>query len=291
MTPEAADEAAHPPGRGAWWSDAWQLDLASPEGVGLTVRLECYPNRGVAWFWTYLVLPTLAGPVVVRDHEVALPRQGLEIRAEGLWSELWCETPLEHWTYGLEAFGVRLDDPADALTGETGERIPVGLDLEWELEGPVIAHDDAWPVAGYAEPGVVHGDVLLGRERFELDAWGVYHRSWGERDWQRPGTWRLVGAGPDLTVHLQGDAARAEGVIDVRDAPLRAVRNARHEAHAGAGRVVVDDDLQVEAEMLTGAPVPIDARVYLDRAPCRISAGDAVGHGWSSVLVSRDVRG
>ena len=54
--------------------------------------------------------PTLAGPVVVRDHEVPLPRQGLEVRAEGLWCELWCETPLEHWTYGLEAFAVQLDD-------------------------------------------------------------------------------------------------------------------------------------------------------------------------------------
>ena len=40
------------------------------------------------------------------------PRQGLEVRADGLWGELMCETPLEHWSYGLEAFGVALDDPA-----------------------------------------------------------------------------------------------------------------------------------------------------------------------------------
>ena len=62
-----------------------------------------------------------AGPVVVRDHEVPLPRQGLEVRAEGLWSELWCEAPLDHWTCGLEAFAVRLDDPDDARTGEIGD--------------------------------------------------------------------------------------------------------------------------------------------------------------------------
>ena len=38
----------------------------------------------------------------------------LEIRTEGLWAELLCETPGEHWTLGLEAFGVRLDTVAEA---------------------------------------------------------------------------------------------------------------------------------------------------------------------------------
>ena len=116
------------------------------------LRLECYPNQKTAWFWTYLVLPTLTGPVVVRDHEVPLPRQGLEVRAEGLWCELWCETPLEHWTYGLEAFAVNLEAPEDALTGEIGERIPIGLDLEWEIDGPIHAHRARGPSPATSRP-------------------------------------------------------------------------------------------------------------------------------------------
>src|SRR5262249_32661894 len=98
------------------------------------------------------------GVIDVRDHEVPPPRNGLEIRAEGLWAELWCETPGEHWTFGLEAFGIRLDAPEEALRpgGEIGERVAVGLDLEWET------------------PDIVHGDVLVGRERWTIEAGGRF---------------------------------------------------------------------------------------------------------------------
>ena len=144
----AADERAHAPGGAPWWWETWHLDVATDDGVGLAVRLACAPALGVAWWWTHLLLPDLAGPVVVRDHEVGLPRQGLEVRADGLWGELFCETPFEHWTYGLEAFGVRLDDPADSLRGEIGERMPVGLDIEWEVDADAAApheHRRDWP--------------------------------------------------------------------------------------------------------------------------------------------------
>src|SRR6185437_7405361 len=136
MTPTGADERAHEAGA-AGWCEAWQLDAASEDGAGLSVRLELFPALGVAWWWTHLFLPDVDGVVVVRDHEVGLPRQGLEIRADGLWAELTCEVPFEHWTYGLEAFGVRLDDAASSLHGEIGDRMPVGLDIEWEVDPDV----------------------------------------------------------------------------------------------------------------------------------------------------------
>ncbi len=146
------------------------LDFASgdPDPIAGFVRLELREDaaRPVAWFWAYLVgVPGVDGVLVVRDHEVLLPRQGLEIRADGLWAELMCETPREHWTFGLESFGVRLDHPADGLRtgGEIGERIAVGLDLEWEVgaDGPPA--------------GIVHGDVLVGRARFEIDGAGWFY--------------------------------------------------------------------------------------------------------------------
>ena len=136
---------------------AWLCEFACGDGLAGFLRLDV--REDIAWYWTYLVeVPGLPGIVAVRDHDVTPPRQGLEIRTEGLWAELWCETPGDHWTFGLEAFGLRLDDADDALRpgGEIGERVAVGLDLEWE--------------AG----DIVHGDVLVGRERWEIDAWGRF---------------------------------------------------------------------------------------------------------------------
>jgi hypothetical protein len=95
--------------------------------------------------------------VLVDDDDVPLPKGGLlEIRADGLWAELVCETPGEHWGFGLEAFGLRYDDPAEALVSDRAERVPVGLDLEWETPDRVI------------------GEILVGRERIPVDATGTF---------------------------------------------------------------------------------------------------------------------
>jgi hypothetical protein len=163
-----------PKPRRAWSLEFAQMD-AGPWVAGF-VRLELRPDDGVAWYWAY-VLGRDIGLVVVRDHEVPLPRgDQLVVRAEGLWAELVCETPGEHWSIGLEAFGVRLDDPADGLRGEIGERLAIGLDLEWEVapgapsgEGPV--------------DGAVFGEVLVGRDRIALDAPGTFREEDGLPDW------------------------------------------------------------------------------------------------------------
>jgi len=136
---------------------AWLCEFAQADGFAGFVRLDV--RAEVAWYWTYLVgVPGVEGIVAVRDHDVLPPRQGLEIRAEGLWAELWCETPGEHWTFGMEAFGIRLDAPEDARRpgGEIGERVAVGLDTEWET------------------PDLFHGEVLVGRRRYGIDAWGRF---------------------------------------------------------------------------------------------------------------------
>jgi hypothetical protein len=138
---------------------AWLLEFGGAEGVTGLVRLEVREGQPHARFWTYLTrVPGYEGIVAVRDDEVPPPRQGLELRGDGIWAELMCETPNEHWTFGLEAFGIRIDN----LTDEMGERIPVGLDLEWEV------HSDGPPA------GTVHGDVLVGRDRFAVDGPGTF---------------------------------------------------------------------------------------------------------------------
>jgi hypothetical protein len=70
---------------------------------------------------------------------------------EGVWLSLDCETPGEHYTIGMEAFALEVDDPLD----ERGHLVPLGLDLEWEA------------------PGRVHGEMLVGDERIEVDTDGT----------------------------------------------------------------------------------------------------------------------
>jgi hypothetical protein len=116
------------------------------------------------------------GIISVRDDEVLLPRRAgsLELRGDGLWAELVCETPFEHWGIALEAFGLRLDDPDDDL----GERLPVGLDLEWETTGPVEGtRTDA--AGEYHQDGVVRGLVLVGRERLPYVGASRREHLWG----------------------------------------------------------------------------------------------------------------
>lgn len=84
--------------------------------------------------------------LVVREDDLPVP-SGEDIRAPGLWVSLTCETPGEHWTVGLEAFALAVDDPDD----ERGDVVPLGLDIEWE------------------SPGRVTGELLIGDESFELD--------------------------------------------------------------------------------------------------------------------------
>jgi hypothetical protein len=209
-TYRAADERAHRPRGDEWW-ESWQLDVAGDDGTGIAVVLARAPSLGVAWWWTHLLLPDRPGPVVVRDHEVPLPRVGLEVRADGLWGELVCETPFEHWTYGLEAFGVALDAATDSLRGEIGERVPVGFDLEWEIDaGGVGVRELDGPFPGYEQFGVVHGELLLARSRVTLDAVGRRAHRWGTPRWDRAarGGWlRERGATPLTGSDVPADAS------------------------------------------------------------------------------------
>jgi hypothetical protein len=261
------------------------------------VRLALLPHRPVAWYWAYLVRPDLDGPIVVRDHELALPRgAALEVRGEGLWAELACETPMEHWTLGLEAFAVRLDAPADAYRGEVGERLPVGFDLEWEVAAPLYVD----PLAAgsgrhrYQHTGVVHGEILIGRERIEFDGRGAREHAWGPHGWagERHQSAFQVGADRALHVVRTGDGA-AGGYVWNGGVALDPVHTVRYEVHEGpdrlpvAARYVVDDGLEADVEVLALAPAllvaPDGRTARLPRALCRCTLRDTeqTGTGWA----------
>ena len=206
------------------------------------------------------------GLVVVRDHEVPLPRgDALEVRADGLWAECVCETPMEHWGLGLEAFGVRLDEPGDAYRGEIGERLPVGLDLEWEAATPVYdyPYPDETRTAHYEHAGIVHGELLIGRERIAFEGRGERDHSWGDRDWWVWGWhWTSFQIGDSFAANVV-KADEMEGgwgyVWDDAEG-VRPVEHLMLETHLGtddiptAARYVINHELEVNVEVLAPAP-------------------------------------
>lgn len=300
------DEGRHEPGPGEHWQESWYFDFSRDDGTGGYVRLGLVPNQGVAWYWAYLVTPE-HGLVVVRDHEVPLPRAhaasdvvDLAVRADGLWAEIVCETPMEHWGLGLEAFGVRLDDPLDAYRGELGERLPVGLDLEWEVTSP--AYDYPYPEdsghAHYEHAGVVHGELLIGSDRIRFEGRGTRDHSWGDRDWWALGWhWCSFQIGESFACNV----VKADGMdiwggyVWELGASPEPVTHALVESHLGpeqipdAARVVANHDLEIETEVVAVAPVPLEARDgrvgRFPRALCRFTVPDVgTGTGWAEWL-------
>jgi hypothetical protein len=172
----ASDEGRHDGARGIeTWCFGFEGDNAVAE-----IRLAFDIDRGQASFLTDCVINSI-GRVVVADESVPIPRPGagLEIRADGLWASFHCETPFEHWSLGLEAFGLRVDEERDddaAWADLVGERIAVGFDLEWELRGPSEPLVDG---DGYRQPGTIFGDLLVVRDRIAVDAPAWRDHSWG----------------------------------------------------------------------------------------------------------------
>jgi hypothetical protein len=265
-----ADERRHAPGGEPSWEESWYLDFAAGEGrLGGFVRLALRPGERQAWWWAYVV--RRGEPLVaVRDHDIDPPRApGLEIRASGLWAELTCETPFDHWSVGMEALAVALDDPREAYRGERGQPVPSGLDIEWEAaEEPV-----ALPAGeGYVQGGTVHGDVLVGSERIALDGSGVRAHAWGPRQW-----WE---GGPEAVAHVRlGDGRWVHRLL------------AAPPTDGGLLLPVEDGGLTLRpvlhAPVVVPGPGPEGTTTRLARALCQADlVGSPPGWGWFEAVAS-----
>jgi hypothetical protein len=288
---EAVDERRHAAGPEPLWGESWYFDFAARDGaIGGYVRLGLYPNLDVVWWWTHIVRD--GELFVVRDHTVPLPsnERTLEVRTEGLWAEPTCETPLEHWSIGVEAFGVRLDDPAETYRGERGDRIGVGLDLEWEAAAPVFPYQ---LMTRYEASCDVHGEILLGDERIAFEGTGQRDHSWGVRDWWviewcwtagalDDGT-RFHAAGTSGLWH-QGYTVTPTGTLTPAD---RFTVDTALGAEGLPTKATMElGPLSLEVEPLGFAPVLLtsdDGRVSrFPRAMCRFTTPDGrTGTGWT----------
>ena len=162
----------------SWTFDFWAPAAGVPALAGF-VGFAFLPGR--AWCWAALV-GTGRPYLLVRDLDLDPPRRPGSRQLRGsLWADANCETPHEHWSVGLEAYGVELDEPDDALRGERGVRTGLGIDLEWEADGPPIG-----AAGDYAAAARVHGEVLVGAgrdvETIAVDGAGLWRHRWGEGD-------------------------------------------------------------------------------------------------------------
>lgn len=210
--PRAADERRHGDG-----VDRFTFLASSPEATfGLHVDVVTIPAEGRAWYWAGVVED--GRPVVVLlETEAPLPRRAhdLELRTSGLWADHVCETPLVHWSVGLEAFAVGLDDPTEAWGAFRGDRVPLGFDLEWE-------HDAGGRVAGAGHDvfwSLVTGEVLVGQDSYDLTGHGWRGHRWGaDAPWRAPLA-TLAGSIDGEPVLLVGGPGPDTGPIGVRWRP------------------------------------------------------------------------
>lgn len=169
-----------------WWGDRWSFTFAVPDGsLAGEVRVGLLPNRGTVQYWAALTGKDRL-PVIVHDDEVPLPQRAgsLEFRADGLWADHIIEQSFEQVTVGCEAFALRLDSPDDLRREPVvGERVPFGLDLEWETSPPGTEPqhlvDEVRGATGYELPCEVHGLVLVADEEIALETTGRRTHSWG----------------------------------------------------------------------------------------------------------------
>jgi hypothetical protein len=229
-SPAASDERPHPPVGSGWW-EVWSFDLVdAAAGLGFHLDLEIVRDAesGVDRSAVRAALVGDGRPLVslVAD-DLPRPRVGLEVRGPGIWAAAECETPLDHWSLGLEAFAVALDDPWDALGAARGDRTPLGADLEWEAGSPPVGLPG--PGGGYEVPSTVHGEVLVGSERLVLDGVGVWAHRWGPVPTSAWGRHRAAGSvsrparcgdRPVRIADLRGGAPDGRVVVTVDGSPL-----------------------------------------------------------------------
>ena len=116
-----------------------------------------------------------ADPLVISDNEIVMPDKGWELRSSGLWADHNCEAPMEHWSYGLEAFALAVDDPEELLGRALGIRTPLGWELDFESStAPSFGRETS-----YAQAGRLHGFIQFAGGDVEIDAEAERSHRWG----------------------------------------------------------------------------------------------------------------
>lgn len=291
-----ADERRRAPAGDSRWAESWWFDFAARDAsLGGFARLSVHPHQGIAWCWAALVGDGRR-LLLVRDQDLQAPRgQSLDVRGQGLWLSATCETPLEHWSVGLEAFAVAFDDPREALVDERGDLVGLGLDLEWEASGPAA---DVSQTA-YCQPCRVSGEILVADEQLAFDGVGFRGHRWGIQDWwQAAGEWSwglleggeafCAGSGGGTEPWAMRWRANAAEDLDLAAGAVSVTCDA--DGMLAGARVGSESEGSLAESVVGTIPVLVEpvggprARLLTGLARCR-AAGGGQGVGWVARLV------
>ncbi len=214
MWPAPADDRRHRANGHRWWAERWCFEVVDRSGLAAFVEYTLLPQQRMGWFVAAVSRPG-EDMVLCRDPEVPFPsNEVLEIRSGALWSHAICEEPLSRWTVAMEAFALGMEDPYQAWTNEVGDRIGIACDLEWE--GTSRAETSVEP-DHYAVWAVVHGDLQVGDDRWDVDGVGRWSHRWGEMvpSWFNQMT----------CSQLAADNVTVCWLIDGPSGPVRAIRH------------------------------------------------------------------
>lgn len=187
----AADEQRKDP-TGEHWSESHRLVALDPtSGIRVAAELGIVhtPVRDAGTFHCAVLRPG-AAPIVIAELEIEAPDRLWEFRSSGLWVEAVCEDPNRHWSYGLEAFGLAIDDQDELLGRGYGDRVPLGWELEFESgadpirDGPGPSASPAGVGGGcYRQVGELHGDLLFAAgETVAVEGPAIRRHRWGDAD-------------------------------------------------------------------------------------------------------------
>ena len=271
VTARPADEAPHAPESQPGWSDAWQLDAANADGVGLSLRLDCYPNEKVAWFWTYLV----AARSRRARSSCATTRCRCRARAsrsapKGCGPSCGARRRSSTGRTGSKRSASRSTTPTTRSRGEIGERIPSVSTSNGRPTGRSTVRRTTGRSTSTRRPASSTVTCCSGANASSsmraatTPAAGAY----GGGRTPEPGPSRVTAR---TSPSSGGIARRSRRRMDPAPRWRRRADHARRDVKPAtrALRFVFDDDVEVQAEVLTGAPVPIAETTVLDRALCR----------------------
>lgn len=294
LTVDPANEGRHTPGTERYWNESWYLDAMSADGKnGAYVRVGYVPNLKQTVYTAWIVADGKPSVAVI-DYVAPLPAEGLTVTAPAFTSTLDIEVPLKRFRVTLTGTGESYADPAAVLRGESGEQVPVSMDLVWETEGDPYMY----PVATrYELPCHVSGTVTVGDEERVIEGPGQRDHSWGDRNWWAL-NWTWASAHLSDETRIQIIEARVPGLpvlatgYEQREGKLTEIfdANARYDIPAdrmpGTTKITLNPTgTDLVYEPIAYAPLRLEApdgRICeFPRAMARISSPDGrTGLGW-----------
>lgn len=202
---EAQFEPRRTPGNGAGWFEAHLTLATGPQG-SVVIWSSIHPDRDHAE-QACVVWPAGGKPVVMIEADIPIPAKRWEFRTSALWVEQVCESPHEHWSYGLEAFALELDDSTELIRTGFGTRVPLGWELDfYGSTAPRWLLTGAQPLeqaGAYTQAGSLTGILLDADGQHPWDGSGQRWHWWGTEPLSGAGLRRRdVPASPPEQLHL-----------------------------------------------------------------------------------------